>query len=189
MRNIIIPLFLLLSTTVFGKTTKIINIQPIGDVKKEYLDTVKNIVEHFYGFKCKIKDKIPFSPDLLGNSKKRYSAKKIITKFNSTENLLIITEKDITAPKGNNPEWGVIGLGFRPGTTAIVSTCRIQRNVPYSRFIDRLKKVTIHEIGHNLGLDHCTSNLGCIMNDAKGTAKEIDTEKFWICTKCRRLLK
>jgi archaemetzincin len=189
MKNTIISLFLLMTTYSFGQTTKIINIQPLGNVKQQYLDTVKHIVEQFYGFKCVIKDKIEFTPDLLGNSKKRYGAKKIITKFNNPKNLLIITEKDITAPKGNNPEWGVIGLGFRPGTTAIISTNRIQKNVPYATFIDRLKKVAIHEIGHNLGLDHCTSNSGCIMNDAKGTAKEIDSEKFWICNKCRKLLK
>lgn len=189
MKNIIIPLFLFLTFQTLGQTTKTINIQPLGNVNKNYLDTVKSIVQNFYGFKCVIKSPLQLSPDLLGNSKKRYSASKIITKFNSTENLLIITEKDITAPKGNNPEWGVIGLGFRPGTTAIVSTCRTQKNVSYAIFIDRLKKVCLHEIGHNLGLEHCKSNCNCIMGDANGTAKEIDDEKYWICPNCRKQLK
>ena len=48
----------------------------------------------------------------------------------------------------------------------------------------KTKIVLVLEIGHNLGLSHCTNNKECIMNDADGTIKQVDREKIWFCEKC-----
>ena len=168
----------------------IIYIQPLGNVDSECLNFLKKSVEDFYGYKCSIKTKLELSNDIISNSKTRYDANKILNKYNSNINLLLITEKDIAYKKSTQfPEWGIFGLGLRPGKTCVVSTFRLKRKVSKSQMLIRLKKVALHEIGHNLGLSHCTNNKECMMNDADGTIKQVDREKIWFCEKCWDILK
>lgn len=188
MKSIIIPLFFVFNLA-FGQTnTKIIYIQPLGDVKENYVRIVKQSVESFYGYKCIINPKIDFTKDLLAASKTRYEASKILDKFHSKDNILLITEKDIACKKDQYPEWGILGLGYRPGTVCVISTFRMKRNVDEDRIIDRLKKVALHEVGHNLGLDHCNKDGRCMMNDANGTISQVDRELIYLCPNCKRLI-
>ena len=167
-----------------------IYIQPLGNVNSESLKYLKKSVEDFYGYKCVIKTKLELTKDILSNSKIRYEASKILAKYNSNSNLLLITEKDIAHKKSTQfPEWGIFGLGLRPGKTCVVSTFRLKRKVSKSQMLIRLKKVALHEIGHNLGLSHCTNNKEFMMNDADGTIKQVDREKIWFCEKCWDKLK
>lgn len=186
MKKTIVSLIVSLILGINLSAQKVINIQPLGDVRPEIIDTVKKSVEGFYGYKCIIKPKVNLTKDILADSKTRYEAGKILRKFNSSENMLIITEKDIATAKGKYHEWGILGLGYRPGTTCVVSTFRMGKNITKFIFFDRLKKVSLHEIGHNLGLEHCTNSPYCMMNDAKGTIKEVDGEKIWLCEKCKK---
>lgn len=182
--TILLLLFFLVSSFVNTKP-KTIYIQPLGDVNQEYIDYIKTSVINFYGYDCVIKSKLNLTTDILAGSRTRYEAGKILKKYNSKENVLLITEKDIAHKKSNDyPEWGVFGLGFRPGTTCVISTFRLKKNVPKAKFLERLKKVALHEIGHNLGLDHCTNDKECMMTSASGTVKQVDREKVWFCSKC-----
>jgi archaemetzincin len=164
----------------------IVYIQTIDSVEPGNISVVKNAIESFYGFKCIIKPGVKSSKDILSISKTRLDALKILKKFNSKENLLLITEKDIATKKGNISEYGIFGLGFRPGNVCVVSTYRLKRNVNRDRFVDRLTKISIHEVGHNLGLEHCNNDIHCIMNDARGTISQVDKEKMWICPPCTK---
>jgi archaemetzincin len=186
MKKIFILLVLLFLATSFVNTKpKTIYIQPLGDVNQEYMDYIKTSVKNFYGYDCVIKSKLNLTKDILAGSSTRYEAGKILKKYNSKENVLLITEKDIAHKKNKEfPEWGVFGLGFRPGKTCIISTYRLKRNVPKAKFLERLKKVALHEIGHNLGLEHCTNDKDCMMTSASGTVKQVDREKIWFCSKC-----
>ena len=65
----------------------------------------------------------------------------------------------------------------------------MQKNVSKQKTLERLEKVALHEIGHNLGLNHCTINKECMMNDANGTIKQVDDEKLWFCEKCMKQIK
>jgi archaemetzincin len=191
MKLIFIPLFFTFVFLFPKKESKVIHIIPEGNVDKETLVLIKNKIETFYGFKCSFEPKIYFTKDLLSKSKKRYDALKILKNFKSPKNILIITEKDIVHKneERNIDEWGIIGLGFRPGTVCVVSTYRIKNNVTKNKFNDRLLKVSLHEIGHNLGIDHCNNDSKCLMSAANGKVSRIDSEKFYICDKCRKQIK
>jgi len=193
MKKILVPLFILVCFITNAQISKIkvIYVQPLGDVNPEYVKVVKQSVELFYGFTCVIKPKLDLTRDLLATSYTRYEASKILSKFKSNENLLILTQKDIACvnKERNSAEWGIFGLGYRPGTTCVVSTFRMHSKGSQSIFYSRLKKVCLHEIGHNLGLNHCTYDRQCMMNDANGTIKQVDNEKIWFCNNCKKQLK
>jgi archaemetzincin len=187
MKTIFIPLFFVIPSW-FYLQPKVVYIQPLGDVKQSYIDTIKQSVEYFYGFKCVVKLSVPLTNELLAKSGCRYDASKILRKFKSFNNILIVTEKDIATKKDKINEWGVLGLGYRPGKTCVISTFRMKKNVNEEKIIDRLKKVSLHEVGHNLGLDHCNKDSKCMMNDAKGTIKTIDKEKIYLCPNCKKII-
>jgi archaemetzincin len=185
MKKLIIALLILISYSYTTYEPKTIYIQPLGNVNQEYLNYVKKSVIDFYGYDCVIKPKVNLTPDLLAASKTRYEASKILTKFNSKQNILLITEKDIAYRKSNQfPEWGIFGLGLRPGNTCVISTYRLKKKVTTQQMLVRLKKVALHEIGHNLGLKHCSNHKDCLMTDAGGTIQQVDREKIWFCEKC-----
>ncbi len=187
-QNLFILFFTFLSLTLNAQ--KVIHILPLGNVNDDVINVIESAVYEFYGYKCMVSTKVPLTKDILADSKTRYEAGKILAKYKSNKNLLIITEKDIASKKGDVKEWGIFGLGYRPGQTCVVSTFRIKRKATITVFKERLKKVCIHEIGHNLGLNHCTSgNLKCLMNDAKGTIKQVDRESLYFCAQCVRFLK
>jgi archaemetzincin len=168
---------------------KVIHILPLGNVSNDITKVIENAVLKFYGYKCVVKPKVPYTKDILADSKTRYEASRILAKYKSKENLLIITDKDIAFKKGDIKEYGIFGLGYRPGSTCVISTFRIKKNVSLNVFNERLKKICLHEIGHNLGLNHCTSgNSKCMMNDAKGTIKQVDREEIYFCNTCSQIL-
>ena len=95
MKKIILLLVCILTLSNTSKPSKIIYIQPLGNVNQEYLTYIKTSVKEFYGYDCVVKQKVNLTNDILARSGTRYEASKILDKFNSKQNLLIITEKDI----------------------------------------------------------------------------------------------
>ncbi len=102
-----------------------------------------------------------------------------------TNKIIGLTHKDISTTIGNYPDWGIMGLAFRPGKSCVVSTFRTFRGAQNEQHKkERLKKVVFHEFGHTLGLPHCVSDKTCLMKDAHGKVSTVD-ETIDFCTKCQ----
>lgn len=179
-----------LSSFCTPKEPIVINIQPLGKVSNEYIAQVKKSVKTFYGYECKILTSKKITNNMLSKVTKRIDANKALRTNETNGNLLYITEKDICHFKDKNrPEYGVFGLGLISGKTCIVSTFRLKRGVTTKKTLERLEKVALHEIGHNLGLNHCENDKRCMMSAAKGTIKQVDYGNVWFCGKCKEQLK
>jgi archaemetzincin len=180
----ILLLPLLLSSRLPVRT---VHILPLGQVKQEHLQTVAKAVESYYGFRCVFRKPVPFKKDILSPSRTRYDADSILAKYRSDKNTLVVTESDITSRKGNIREWGVLGLGYINRNICVVSTFRMG-SVKGGKFNERLSKVAVHELGHNLGLNHCERGIPCLMSAANGKASSLDRSPMSLCKHCRKAI-
>ncbi len=169
---------------------KVIQILPLGYVHPDYITEVKSAIKKFYGYDSNVLPSVDFTNDIIAASGVRLDAGKILDKYTTTTHRLIITERDIAynCPERDNREWGIFGLSYISKPICVISTFRLNRCngkfVPIKQLYDRIDKIALHEIGHNLGLDHC-STLHCMMSPAGGSIKEVDEEKIWFCDQCK----
>ena len=80
----------------------------------------------------------------------------------------------------------VFGLAIPHLKSAAVFLPRLDGLVSTPLFIERVKKETIHELGHLLGLKHCTTT-GCVMNFSNSVS-EVDKKSIKFCRRCMKLL-
>ena len=103
-----------------------------------------------------------------------------------TEPVLLVVHQDLFR-NGNS---FVFGLARESVGAGVVSTFRLA-NEYYGRkncdedYIDRIAKEGAHEIGHLLGLPHCT-NPECVMF-RPDTLDELDRKKKVLCPSCREV--
>lgn len=182
---------------------KFLAIQPFSGCDQALCDTLQHTLSSVYGFPTIILVEASMPEGSFINVKSpRYRADKIIASLKSTlpediDHVLGFTHYDISTTKrdvnGNTKEpvykyedWGVFGLGYRPGASCVVSTFRL-KHTDNALFVQRVKKVAVHEIGHNLGLAHCP-NKECVMQDAAESISTIDNVELNLCASCRRQL-
>lgn len=186
------------------RQTIVIGIRPYENFDRALIDTLQISIKQIYGFKTVVLPHVSMPVNAFVDSKSpRYRADTLIRvlkreKPDTIDFIIGLTDLDISTTKRDNegnikkPEykykdWGVFGLGFVSGPSCIVSTYRLKSDK--SKFVDRFKKVCIHELGHNLGLKHCTYQENCVMSDANETIKTIDNEDLMLCKRCKSLIR
>ena len=159
----------------------IIQIQPFSDMKNVEVELIAKEIKEIYPH-LEILKPIDFPKNSYYQPRNRYRADSIIKFLSSeTENGFVklgLTSKDISVTKGKNPDFGVMGLGYRPGKACVASTFRLNKNNKDSQFY----KVAIHELGHTQGLPHCLEKT-CFMRDAEGGNPTDELKEF--CKKCK----
>lgn len=198
MKKLIIYLIFALFLSSLGQDTwanpKItVGIYPLGGFKMELMKMIKSEIETFYNFKVVILEGSPLPAHAYYKARNRYRADSLLryllqVRPEEIDYIMGLTHKDISCTNGKYADWGIFGYGYMPGKSCVVSDFRLKGNIKSTaHFHERLSKIALHELGHNLGLDHCTSE-NCFMNDANGTINTVDAEPKRLCNKCSAFL-
>ena len=200
----LLVLLILMGCTVTPDRQKSIAIQPFEDFPQQYIDSLIPVLQNEFGKEIIVLPSIELPQHAFINIKSpRYRADSLIVFLkerisDSCSNILGLTTKDISITKrdkkGNirTPEYkyndfGIFGLAFRPGKSAIVSTYRIGKTSKANK-LERFKKISTHEVGHNLGLPHCSIEKTCVMADAVESIKTVDNCNPTFCNSCLEII-
>lgn len=182
---LVVLLFCIYSCSDTGPSSaKTIIIQPLGDfdpgLSQTILKQVRQINAKTYLHRAVALPHAAYYP-----VRNRYRADSIIrilrNRSGSDTVWIAITHKDISTTKGDIADWGVMGLGFRPGNACVASTFRLSKSKVESQFF----KVALHELGHTQGLEHCPEKT-CYMRDAEGGNPTDEETGF--CPSCKAFL-
>lgn len=185
MKNLLLLLLLLLLTGNEEKGTKVIVLQPFGDFPKAeaqiVFDKIRKVNPNVV-----LRSTVPFPEKSYYKPRNRYRADILIAELSKKAGrdtvIVGLSHRDISTTKGKIYDWGVMGLGYKPGNSCVVSTFRLAKKNKSEQFY----KVVLHELGHTQGLPHCPVKT-CLMRDAEGGNPLNDEKDF--CPSCRTKLK
>lgn len=164
---------------------KVIVIQPLGNFKQEKTEKIFAEIKRINPNTI-FRKNIPFPKNSFYKPRNRYRADSIIKSLKNNignDSVIVgLSNFDISTTKNEIKDWGVMGLGYRPGKACVVSDFRLSAKNKNQQFY----KLVLHELGHTAGLPHCPVQT-CLMRDAEG-GNPLDKEKSF-CSSCKKFLK
>ena len=164
---------------------KVIVIQPLGNFKLEQSNKILSEIRTINP-NVVLRATIPFPENSYYRPRNRYRADSIIKNLKNhigKDSVIVgLSHADISTTKNGIKDWGVMGLGYRPGKSCVVSDFRVSSKNKNQQFY----KLVLHELGHTAGLPHCKVKT-CLMRDAEG-GNPLDEEKDF-CKNCTSFLK
>lgn len=171
----------------------LVAIQPFGQFDAALAQKAKEAVTKAFGAGVEVLPAKELPKAAYYKPRNRHRAEKILDWLETGTDVKYtkvvgLAAGDISTTKDEIPDWGIFGLGSLAGRACVVSTFRLKLDKPsQSKLEERFLKVVVHEVGHTFGLPHCESK-GCLMRDAKGTIKTVDSEGTEFCATCRAKL-
>ena len=177
-----------------------LHLVPLGDVDATTMSETAEALRTHAGVGgatvvVTVESAVPLPKSAQSSDKARYRADRLLDVLAALPlgdvthaKVMGVTDVDIVAEKNGNPNWGILGLGAIDGRCSVISTYRMRRKFEKGGGAsdavvrERLWKISLHELGHTLGLQHCPTK-GCIMEDGHGTVKTIDGETE-LCAPC-----
>jgi archaemetzincin len=169
-----------------------IGILSVGQVDSNVINRIQeNLNMLFPKTTCALlSETMPIPSEAFNNARQQYRSDMILSRVHSyadkdkaLDQVLGIVDADIFVPRLNF----VFGEAECPGKAALVSLWRLRPEF-YGKasnmelFLERITKEAMHELGHSLGLRHC-SNPFCVMYFSNSIF-ETDRKQSLFCTKC-----
>lgn len=162
-----------------AKTPTAIRILPLGKTVPGQADCVERQLKEFFS-DVDVLPARPMPKHARSKFRPRWRADTLLAwikqQVPAGEVWIAVTMEDISHKKGSNPDYGIMGLGYRPGKACIVSDARLRINREKG-----FPKIVLHELGHTAGLDHCLDK-SCTMQDAEG--KNVTPKMQGFCKSC-----
>ncbi len=162
-------------------------ISPVGELSAELIEAVAGEIKQVFGFStetCSILQDLSFA---LDDNRNQYHSTAILDRLAANTpppavRVLAIAQVDLFIPILTHV-YGEAQLG---GTACIVSTFRLNEgrsgiNIP-KKYIDRIVKEAIHELGHTFNLRHCPEHT-CIMHYCRNE-EDVDRKSDQLCRYC-----
>jgi archaemetzincin len=178
---------------------KTLAIVPLGEMPAADIGLASASISGTYGWIVRVLPAEDLPSSAWYAKRKRYRAEKILDWLrpqlpDGAERIMALTAVDISTTKPPRADWGICGLADIGAAASVVSTFRIRKKMGgatgeerTARYEQRLRDLAAHEFGHQLGLEHCP-NIGCVMEDAKGTVSTFDRSSGSLCAACRGAL-
>ena len=166
-------------------------ISPVGDLSTELLDKMAEKIKRIFGFSTAIDSILQDLSFALDHNRNQHHSTMILEQlaYNIPSNairVIAVAQVDLFIPILTHV-YGEAQLG---GTACIVSTFRLNEgrsamNVS-QKYIDRIVKESIHELGHTFSLRHCPED-ACIMHYCRNE-EDVDRKSDELCRYCKVML-
>ncbi|MEM6291459.1 MAG: archaemetzincin [Myxococcota bacterium] len=173
----------------------VVYLAPLGRFDEALLDAVASALQAELQVEVRRLETHPLPKAAWYAPRRRYRAEKLLDHLETlipagepaSTRILGLTQKDISTTKGDFKDWGIFGLGNMPGQAAVLSSHRLRRKAKNAAHVrKRVVNTAIHEVGHTLGLDHCTEAAQrCPMQDAEGGIANTDSSSGHLGPQCR----
>lgn len=170
----------------------ILYLVPFSEIPAPVLSYLQRILDERFGYRVEIWDQMPLPGRSFDSARGQYHSSLMLGHLRknpppAAEKILGIVDVDLYVPGLNF----VFGEADLKGCCALISLARLRQEfyglpADPGLFYQRVAKEAVHEIGHTLGLNHC-SDVGCAMHFSNGL-EDTDTKSSYLCPSCAKVL-